>query len=76
VPPDESIVPRRKEDILRSLRGTPVLRADATDDQDFAEGGEIGTEPFADDPEYQAELACPICGLPECGHNLVKVPRT
>jgi hypothetical protein len=70
---DESIIPKRNV--------TPMLRADATDDQDempewerdlldgkmptIATGGIV----------KKGKLVCPICGLEACGHNLPLVPK-
>lgn len=72
--PDEGeyIVPKKGRLIGEAYVKTPVLRADATDD-------DLGTEPFEDDPEYATggiiepmpvKLVCPVCGLESCGHNL------
>lgn len=62
---DESIVPKRHV--------TPILRADATDDDlddaeevpKFAMGGLV----------KGPVMVCPICVLETCGHNLAKIPR-
>jgi hypothetical protein len=63
-------------------KGTPILRADATDDViEDAEGeGESGTKyKFATggiiEKAQVTVLVCPICGLESCGHNLALIPK-
>lgn len=83
---DESIIPARNV--------TPMLRADATDDNldeekpapKFAKGGPVKHhhkdetvpgEDVGDDGRVDGRfvLACPICSLEACGHNLAKIER-
>lgn len=67
---------------------TPILRADATDDDDLddVEGeGEVSGKKYkfggtavvvpATEAVY-IEPVCPICDLPVCGHNLPKVIKS
>jgi len=77
---DESIVPKRNvTEEIQARQKTPVLRADATDDElDDAEGeGKSGTRyAFAKGGIVKpGRLVCPICGLEACGHNLPLIPE-
>ena len=67
---DESIVPKRHV--------TPILRADATDDNlDDVEGeGEVSGKKYKFGGLVKGPvMVCPICVLETCGHNLAKIPR-
>jgi hypothetical protein len=71
---DESIVPKRNV--------TPLLRADATDDQDEMPqwerdllNGEMPTIATGGTVKKGTVQVCPICGLESCGHNLAKITR-
>lgn len=62
--------------------GTPVLRADATDDEEHRpdepesppEAPESPTE-GDDTQEAPSQLVCPVCGMTPCGHNLPYTPK-
>ncbi len=54
--------------------GTPVLRADAADDEDLQPEPERQILAAGTVEDAQELAVCPVCGMVLCGHNLPHVP--